>query len=106
MKYINDYKNWMHHSSKERYKLERYLNDILYEVKDNGYKYLITGWTDGNPRIWIKIPIKEIDKISGIIKNITSYLESEGFETRIEKLSTNHKDLINEQIRIYFTKLV
>lgn len=108
LKIFEYYKNWMHHSSKERYKLERYLDDILYEIKDSEYKYMISGWVSKRPYVWIKAPISEIYQISDIIKSITSYLESEGFETKIEKLSiiSNKPNLIDEQIWIYFNKLV
>jgi 2'-5' RNA ligase/DNA polymerase III epsilon subunit-like protein len=102
---------WKLPTSQERLELERYLNDILLEIKDLGYTTYIGGFLEkslrtkkGSPYIWIckkegtkKIPINW-NEISDTLYSIKSYLGSERFWFDFE--------IINEdkQLYIHFDK--
>jgi hypothetical protein len=87
--------DWCRHESPIRKEIDEYIKDILYELTDSDkYTYLIN-WTQEDPYVWISGKIKSsgfsryrpvLDEVNSAIDEITSYLEYEGFDTRLDYL--------------------
>jgi len=100
--------DWCRHESPIRKEIDEYIKDILYELTDSDkYTYLIN-WTQGDPYVWISGKIKGSgfsryrpvwDEVNPVIDEITSYLEYEGFDTRLDYLPNKENCT---QFYIYF----
>jgi hypothetical protein len=100
--------DWCRPESSIRKEIYEYIKDILYELKDSdNYTYLIH-WTQEDPYVWISGKIKSsgfsryrpvLDEVNPVIDEITSYLRSEGFETRLHYLPNKENC---KQFYIYF----
>jgi len=87
--------DWCRPESPIRKEVDEYIKDILYELTDSDkYTYLIN-WTQEDPYVWISGKIKSsgfsryrpvLDEVNSAIDEITSYLEYEGFDTRLDYL--------------------
>ena len=105
---------WMSYKSPIRIELETYINDILLEIKDIGYKTQVSGWTTGDTCVWIANKLSEngisrkpiiMDEIIDVVKHIENYLQSEGFKTENEIITstTDHKRVL--QFYLKFRKI-
>lgn len=101
---------WKLPTSTIRKELESYINDILLELVDLGYRPQIGGFIkiksgeQNNPYIWIKnqrrLTHDEFwNEIEDVVDRIKSYLESEGFSIDIRILELKY-----EEVYIYFDK--
>jgi hypothetical protein len=101
--------DWCRPESLIRKEIDQTIKDILLELKDsnNLYTHLIH-WTQEDPYVWISGKLKEngihryrpvLDEVNPVIDEITSYLKSEGFETRLDYLPNKENC---KQFYIYF----
>lgn len=100
--------DWMKPNSPIREKLETDINDILQDIKDYGYRTMISGWVLSSfqkcPYVWIQVNtnLGHNDEVFETIERIKHYLELEGYKFWLEEI--NPESLTKRQIYTYFDK--
>lgn len=101
--------DWCRPESPIRKEIEHNIKDILLELKDSNSLYTHhISWIQDDPHIWISGKLKEngihrykpnLAEINPLLDETTSYLRSEGFETRLHYLPNKENC---KQFYIYF----
>jgi hypothetical protein len=102
--------DWCQPESPIRKEIEQSIKDILLELKDSNSLYTHhISWIQDDPHIWISGKLKSnsgfsryrpvLDEVNPVIDEITSYLRSEGFDTRLDYLPNKENC---RQFYIYF----
>ena len=104
--------DWCRPESLIRREIEKYINDILVDLKDSNSAYTHhIWWTNSDPYVWITGKLKNnsgfaryrpiLDEVNSIIDKIVSYLKSEGFHCEIDYVPNKENC---KQFYIYFTE--
>lgn len=91
--------DWCKPTSPIRNEIENYINDILSELKEDKTYTSHSSWVDTDPYIWIAGSLKKsrgmgnrynpvLSEVEPYIKQITSYLNSEGFSSEVKYFPT------------------
>ncbi len=100
---------WAEPNNPMRHEIEDNINFILSELNDGkSYYRFHVSWTESIPYVWIAGDLKEngihrykpiFSEVKPIVKSITAYLKSEGFQTEIKYLPNKENC---KQFYIYF----